>query len=650
MKKSLDILVTYLTCEDPVIKNKWRDILDSFYHKDGGHLVKEHTVLGNGDISITLSNDETITIEKYMLPNTMPLTFIEGLVAALNSKVDKVTGKQLSDENFTLLLKQKLDALQNYVHPDTHSISEVQGLQGALDGKVDKVAGKQLTDENFTTQEKTKLNGLENYNPPASQPKSYIQGLEDDLTQINQNIVGKVDKVDGKELSSNDYTDDDKNKLNGLNPLAFKTISDGNGNNIVAEAQDDELTIVGATIDAGTKKVTIKSLSNKEKDTLKILSQNTMTNEGGYSFNITHYYDKTTATLSINSNELFVTVEAYEGKDYFLVREGVGSPYPIFNILYNSEKAALFSTANQTLDLKRSTTQLKSGFITFEVTNRLNNFSPNIDTTYNKPTHVVMIKPLAGIKVLDYNGAEKFNSEQIQFDENFIYNSSNKEVQLNSQYLQLKTGAFFQSFYSGVQATKVTASGESTNTLSQYSVGKLFFNPATSGDSNLFFHLKNNFTVNFGLSTSGGTVLPESINLKGYLVPKNCALHWYTASDKILLFEQDFGGSGLNKTFLLDTIITGRRSSRIGDLTSNYIKLSSKKHDANGNVIGSTADANYQVRTTDTVPQAMLLEDCEFYFMYKVSVNFADATNVNGENKNFMAVVSSLFLNVEIIK
>lgn len=226
MKKSLDILVTYLTCEDPVIKNKWRDILDSFYHKDGGHLVKEHTVLENGDISITLSNDETITIEKYMLPNTMPLTFIEGLVAALNSKVDKVTGKQLSDENFTLLLKQKLDALQNYVHPDTHSINEVQGLQGALDGKVDKVAGKQLTDENFTTQEKTKLNGLENYNPPASQPKSYIQGLADDLTQINQDISSKVDKVDGKELSSNDYTDADKEKLNNTDGCIKKSIED----------------------------------------------------------------------------------------------------------------------------------------------------------------------------------------------------------------------------------------------------------------------------------------------------------------------------------------------------------------------------------------------------------------------------------------
>ncbi|MDB0601063.1 hypothetical protein PL373_07875 [Tenacibaculum maritimum] len=266
MKKSIDILINYLTCEDPVIKSKWLDILQSFYHKDNGQLITGYTTAENGDITMSFTDGASLTIEKFIMPNTMPLNFIDGLVGLLNGKVDKVTGKQLSDENFTLLLKQKLEQLQNYVHPDTHSISEVQGLQGALDGKVDKVIGKQLTDENFTTQEKTKLNGLENYNPPASQPKSYIQGLEDDLTQINQDISGKVDKVDGKELSSNDYTDADKTKLNGLNPLAFKTISDGNGNNIVAEAQDDELTIEGATLDIENKKIIIGSSASTFSD------------------------------------------------------------------------------------------------------------------------------------------------------------------------------------------------------------------------------------------------------------------------------------------------------------------------------------------------------------------------------------------------
>jgi hypothetical protein len=48
----------------------------------------------------------------------------------------------------------------------------------ALEGKVDKVAGKQLSTEDFTTTEKTKLSGIEaganNYSHPANHPPSII--------------------------------------------------------------------------------------------------------------------------------------------------------------------------------------------------------------------------------------------------------------------------------------------------------------------------------------------------------------------------------------------------------------------------------------------------------------------------------------------
>ena len=43
----------------------------------------------------------------------------------------------------------------------THAISDVTGLQTALDGKVDKVTGKGLSTEDYTTAEKSKLAGIE---------------------------------------------------------------------------------------------------------------------------------------------------------------------------------------------------------------------------------------------------------------------------------------------------------------------------------------------------------------------------------------------------------------------------------------------------------------------------------------------------------
>lgn len=87
-------------------------------------------------------------------------------------KVDKVTGKGLSDTNFTQTEKTKLvgiatgatknraDSL-NADKAHTHSIAQVTGLETALGNKVDKVAGKGLSDANFTQAEKTKLASLE---------------------------------------------------------------------------------------------------------------------------------------------------------------------------------------------------------------------------------------------------------------------------------------------------------------------------------------------------------------------------------------------------------------------------------------------------------------------------------------------------------
>ena len=60
---------------------------------------------------------------------------IYNLQQNLNSKVDKVNGKQLSDENFTLTEKNKLSALQNYIKPEKEPISYIENLQTVLDSK-----------------------------------------------------------------------------------------------------------------------------------------------------------------------------------------------------------------------------------------------------------------------------------------------------------------------------------------------------------------------------------------------------------------------------------------------------------------------------------------------------------------------------------
>ena len=105
----------------------------------------------------------------------------EAIATAIANKVDKVEGKGLSTEDFTTALKEKLvalpeDAEANFVKSvsDEFAVSQegkltleaiaqskVTGLPDALAGKVDKVDGKGLSTNDFTDEAKAKLDGVE---------------------------------------------------------------------------------------------------------------------------------------------------------------------------------------------------------------------------------------------------------------------------------------------------------------------------------------------------------------------------------------------------------------------------------------------------------------------------------------------------------
>ncbi|AXQ66568.1 MAG: chaperone of endosialidase [Caudoviricetes sp.] len=93
--------------------------------------------------------------------NTNQLTNGSGYITDISGKVDKVAGKSLSDENYTLVEKNKLAGLSNF-DPTT--------INNAVANKVDKVSGKSL----ILDSEITRL-----------------------VTVTNQDISGKFDKTGG---------------------------------------------------------------------------------------------------------------------------------------------------------------------------------------------------------------------------------------------------------------------------------------------------------------------------------------------------------------------------------------------------------------------------------------------------------------------
>ena len=122
-------------------------------------------------------DDVSVNLDNYSTTEQMN----EAIATAIANKVDKVDGKGLSTEDFTTALKEKLVALPegaeaNYVKSvsDEFTVSaegklevkevapaKVTGLPDALAGKVDKVAGKGLSANDYTDEEKEKLGGVE---------------------------------------------------------------------------------------------------------------------------------------------------------------------------------------------------------------------------------------------------------------------------------------------------------------------------------------------------------------------------------------------------------------------------------------------------------------------------------------------------------
>lgn len=105
-------------------------------------------------------------------------------------------------------------------------------IKNLLSNKVDKVSGKQLSTNDYTTADKTKLNGIatgatkviveqslvnQSSNPLAGKVvQEMIANVMDGVTELGNQLDGKVDKVTGKGLSTNDYTTTEKNKLSGI--------------------------------------------------------------------------------------------------------------------------------------------------------------------------------------------------------------------------------------------------------------------------------------------------------------------------------------------------------------------------------------------------------------------------------------------------
>jgi hypothetical protein len=104
-------------------------------------------------------------------------------------------------------------------------------LATELERKVNKDANKGLSSNDFSNEHKNKLEGLQQVDTSGLLPKGTYTG---NASSLKSDIDKKVDKVAGKGLSSNDYTNEEKrkNEENALKRVANITVT-GDVNKII---------------------------------------------------------------------------------------------------------------------------------------------------------------------------------------------------------------------------------------------------------------------------------------------------------------------------------------------------------------------------------------------------------------------------------
>lgn len=182
--------------------------------------VNNHTVLSN----VPASAQFTDTV--YVHPETHPASMITGLptkVSELENDKKYQTANEVA-KAISDLVKLAPDALNtleelaNALGNDPHFATTIMTMLGEkaskadLTTKVDVVAGKMLSSNDFTNELKTKLESLSNYDD--SKLKALITSNQ---SALNTELAKKVTQIEGKQLSTNDYSTAEKNKLASLN-------------------------------------------------------------------------------------------------------------------------------------------------------------------------------------------------------------------------------------------------------------------------------------------------------------------------------------------------------------------------------------------------------------------------------------------------
>ena len=261
----------------------------------------------DGDVATALASaksyaDEKVTTELKPYAKTTDVeSKIEAAVSGVNTTIGGIqTALDVATARITGV-EGRVTGVEGRVTGVEESITS---LSGAIETKVDKVTGKQLSTEDYTSEEKSKLAGIAagaqvnvlegiqvnsedvalvsgtkkvNIAIPTGALAAKDKVAEGDLeSTLADKINNKVDKETGKGLSTNDYTTEEKSKLAGIEAGAevniIETIKvNGAALGVTGTKEVDIAVPTGAL--ASKDKVAETDLEEAVKDKLNAISE-----------------------------------------------------------------------------------------------------------------------------------------------------------------------------------------------------------------------------------------------------------------------------------------------------------------------------------------------------------------------------------------
>lgn len=285
------------------------------------------------------------------------------------------------------------NALKNFKPSGGNEYDDTE-LRELIDNKVDKVEGKQLSTNDYIDEDKLKLDGLENYDDTEIRgliDKKANQSALDNLSvNLNTKIDNKVDKVEGMGLSSNDYTDEDKTRLSNL-----KNYDDTSINNRLKSA------FVNFTVNQRT-------------------GEFVFTTDGGGTYTVNTLLEKVVTNFTYNSQTQSLELTLQDGTTQSVpmsafIDEYTGYDGSIVNV--KVENNVIYA------ELKDSTIPI--GKLTSDLQTKINSISDKVDKITGK-----------GLSTNDYTTAEKNKLSGLSnYDDTAVRNLINNKASLDGSNL-----------------------------------------------------------------------------------------------------------------------------------------------------------------------------------------------------------------------